>query len=93
LAREALKQSYMITAIVKPAAKVLKIVRTTVDVAKDSVELNSSICMTSWLTLPLFMSGMMLSVGIWGARTTFVNWIPDIVGRKVQIKGKLAIEI
>jgi len=73
LTREALKQSYMITAMVKPAAKVLKIVRITVDVAKDWVELNSNICIACWLTLPLLMLGTRLSTGIWGARTTFVN--------------------
>jgi hypothetical protein len=93
LAREALKQSYMIIAIVKAAARVLKIVRTTVDVAKDCVELNRNICMTCWLVLPLLMLGAMLSTGIWGPRATFVDGIPAIVGRQDQIEGKLAIEI
>ena len=93
MAREALKQSYIIIAIVKAAAKVLKIVRTTVDVANDWVELNSNFCMTCWLALPLLILEAMLSTGVWTAWTTFVERNPAIVGRQVRVEEKLTIEI
>ena len=85
MACEVFQQSYMMIAMVKAAAKVLNIVRTTVEVARDCVVLNSSIC-TNCGFASLLIEAMLAVVGDCESWATLDGNKWDIVGRVVQQK-------
>ena len=80
----------MIINMVKAAAKVLKMVRTTVDVAKDCVVLNSNICITCWFVLLSLVLVKRPPTAAWGKR---MESTAGILERQDQIEEKLTMEV